>query len=258
MFLFFTDLIFSLIFYTPLEQFYLIKIFSIDFDLFSIDLYNFSLYFSFVLAIFVLFILLYYNINFLFFSLWKKFIEFIFNFIYNSFCNSSNTCNFFYSFFIFIFFFILFMNILSMFPYSFTITSHIFFSFFLAISFFSWINILFFLKNFLKVFWLFVPAGVPNLILHGIILIEFISYFSRPISLSVRLFANMMAGHTLTYILSSFFFISFCFNAFIIFLPSLVISLIIFMEIGVSYLQSYVFSILCSLYLKDTDIFFSA
>ena len=242
-------------FFSPLEQFYLLKIFSLDFFLFSLDFYNFFFYFYFFIFIFIFIFIFYLNSNFNFFNMWKSMFNNFFYFIYSNFCFNSNLCNFFMPFFLFLFLFILILNFLSMFPYSFTITSHIFFSFFIAIYYFFWINLLFFFRNFLKLFSMFVPSGVPISILHGIILIEFISYFSRPISLSVRLFANMMAGHTLTYILSSFFFLSFSLNFIIIFFPSLIICLITFMEIGVSYLQAYVFVILCSLYLRDTSIF---
>ena len=110
--------------------------------------------------------------------------------------------------FIFIFYFlfllILVSNVLGMVPYSITVTSHFIFTFYYALSFFIGINLIGILYHKEKYFVLFLPDGVPVTIIPFLILIEYISYFSRVLSLSIRLFANMMSGHILMKILIGF------------------------------------------------------
>jgi ATP synthase subunit 6 len=91
-----------------------------------------------------------------------------------------------------------------MIPYSFTVTSHLATTFYLALSAFIGINITAIKKNNLAIFNLFLPKGVPSFIIPFLILIELISYFARVFSLAIRLFANMMSGHTLLKILAGF------------------------------------------------------
>ena len=93
--------------------------------------------------------------------------------------------------------FILFGNLFGMIPYSFTFTSHIIVTIGLALAVFLFVTILGFIKHGIKFFGFFVIPGLPVYMLPLLIPIEVISYLSRPISLSVRLFANMLAGHTL-------------------------------------------------------------
>jgi F-type H+-transporting ATPase subunit a len=97
---------------------------------------------------------------------------------------------------------------------------------------------------------IFVPSGSPTSILLLIIPIELISYVSRLFSLAIRLFANMMSGHTLLIILFSFFYLNIHFNI-LFFFPSLILQAIFYIEIGVAFLQIYVFIVLSFLYLQD-------
>ena len=99
----------------------------------------------------------------------------------------------FFSFIFSLFMFVLFCNMLGMIPYSFTVTSHIIVTFVLAAFIFIGVTIIGFIKHGFGYLKLFVPSGVPMVLLPLIVIIEIISYLSRPISLSVRLFANMMA-----------------------------------------------------------------
>ena len=101
----------------------------------------------------------------------------------------------FFPFIFTLFMFVLFCNMIGMLPYSFTVTSHIIVTFVLAALVFVGVTILGFIKHGFGYLELFVPKGVPKLLLPLIIIIEIISYLSRPVSLSVRLFANMTAGH---------------------------------------------------------------
>jgi F-type H+-transporting ATPase subunit a len=147
-----------------------------------------------------------------------------------------------------LFMFILFCNLLGMIPFTFTVTSHIIVTFALALVVFVGVTIIGFARHGLRFLGLFVPSGVPLALLPVLVPIEVISYFVRPISLSVRLFANMMAGHTMLKV----------FAGFVIGLglaggwaPLLFIVALTGLEIGIAILQAYVFTILTCLYLND-------
>jgi F-type H+-transporting ATPase subunit a len=147
-----------------------------------------------------------------------------------------------------LFLFVLFCNMIGMIPYSFTVTSHIIVTFALAIFIFIGVTIIGFVKHGFGYLKLFVPSGVPVVLLPIIIVIEVISYLSRPVSLSVRLFANMMAGHTMMKV----------FGGFVIslglvggWLPLGFSVALTGLEILVAFLQAYVFAILTCIYLND-------
>ena len=103
-----------------------------------------------------------------------------------------------------LFMFVLFCNMFGMIPYAFTVTSHIIVTFMLAAFIFIGVTIIGFIKHGVGYLKLFVPSGVPIVLLPLIVVIEIISYLSRPVSLSVRLFANMMAGHTMMKVFGGF------------------------------------------------------
>ena len=109
-----------------------------------------------------------------------------------------------FSFIFSLFIFILFCNMVGMLPYSFTVTSHIIVTLTFAMFIFIGVTILGFVIHGFKYLKIFVPSGVPVILLPIIIIIEIISYLSRPVSLSVRLFANMMAGHTMLKVFGGF------------------------------------------------------
>ena len=91
-----------------------------------------------------------------------------------------------------------------MIPYSFTITSSFVVTLFLSLGFFIGVNIIGCLVHGIAILSLFLPGGAPVIILPALVLIEILSYFARIFSLSIRLFANMMSGHTLLKILADF------------------------------------------------------
>jgi ATP synthase subunit 6 len=154
--------------------------------------------------------------------------------------------------YLYLFIFLLISNLLGLLPFSFTTTSHIIQNFLIAFSFFLAFTILGIINLKFKFIDLFIPSGVPLWLLPLLIIIEIISYISRSFSLSIRLFANMMAGHTLLYILSSFAF-SLAKVFFILFLiPIIVIYLVYLLEIGIACLQAYVFIVLLSIYLNNS------
>lgn len=147
-----------------------------------------------------------------------------------------------------LFMFILFANLMGMVPYTFTVTSHIIVTFALAMVVFVGVTIIGFVRHGAHFLGLFVPKGVPAPLLLILVPIEVISYFVRPISLSVRLFANMMAGHTMLKVFASFV-IGLGFLAG--WAPLLFIVALTGLEIGIAFLQAYVFTILTCLYLND-------
>ena len=154
----------------------------------------------------------------------------------------------FFPFIFTLFMFVLFCNMIGMLPYSFTVTSHIIVTFVLAAFVFVGVTIVGFIKHGIKYLELFVPKGVPIVLLPLIVVIEIISYLSRPVSLSVRLFANMMAGHTMLKV----------FGGFVIslgilggWLPLGFSVALTGLEILVAFLQAYVFAILTCIYLND-------
>jgi F-type H+-transporting ATPase subunit a len=146
-----------------------------------------------------------------------------------------------------IFMFVLIGNMVGMVPYSFTFTSHIIVTFALAAVVFIGVTFLGFAKHGLHFFSFFVVPGLPWYMLPILIPIEVISYLARPISLSVRLFANMLAGHTLLKVFAGFVvplgFLGIVPLAFIVALTGL--------EILIAFLQAYVFAILTCLYIND-------
>ena len=146
-----------------------------------------------------------------------------------------------------IFLFILSANLLGMIPYSYTVTSQIIVTFSLAMLVFTLVTFIGFIRHKSRFLTYFVPQGVPKILLPLIIPIELISYLSRPISLSVRLFANMMAGHTMMKVFAGFTMIMGIWGVAPL---ALNIGLTVF-EILVAFLQAYVFTILTCLYLHD-------
>ena len=146
-----------------------------------------------------------------------------------------------------LFMFILFGNLFGMIPYSFTFTSHIIVTFGLALGVFIFVTLLGFIKHGLKFFSFFVIPGLPIYMLPLLIPIEVISYLSRPISLAVRLFANMLAGHTLLKVFAGFVSALGFFGI----LPLVFIVALTGLEILIAFLQAYVFAILTCLYIND-------
>jgi len=185
-------------------------------------------------------------------SVAEVFYEFIANMVRD---NAGHDAKPFFPFVFTLFMFILFGNVLGMIPGAFTFTSHIVVTFAMAIFVFLMVTVVALLKHGLHFFSFFMPHGVPIYMAPLLVPIELISYCSRPISLSVRLFANMMAGHTMLKVFAGFTIMMISGMGALGFLPGLVpviinIALIGF-ELMVAFLQAYVFTILTCLYIKD-------
>jgi F-type H+-transporting ATPase subunit a len=153
-----------------------------------------------------------------------------------------------------LFMFILAVNMLGMIPYTFTVTSHIIITVSLALLVFLTVIIYGFKKNGLHFFKLFVPSGIPIVILPLVTFIEILSFISRPISHSVRLFANMLAGHITLKVFAGFItmlgaagFLGWMGAV----LPLGLTVALTALELLVAFLQAYVFAILTCIYLND-------
>jgi F-type H+-transporting ATPase subunit a len=235
--------------HNPLEQFAIKPIFDINFHGYDLSFTNSSLYMA--VAIFII-------IGFSFISLRKitlvpsrlqNFSEVLYNFVETMIAETSGEEGKKYFSFIFsIFMFILLCNLLGMTPYSFTATSHIVVTFALALAIFVIINIIAFAKHGIKFLAHFLPAGTPWWLMPLMIIIEVFTYLSRPVSLSIRLAANMVAGHVLLKVLAGFVIMLGIVGGI---LPIPFIVLFTGFEIFIAMLQAYIFTILVCVYLND-------
>lgn len=153
-----------------------------------------------------------------------------------------------------VFIFILLSNFVGMVPYSFTVTSSLIVTFSVALASFIGINLIGARIHQFSFLALFLPPGCPIFISPFIILIEAVSYLARIFSLSIRLFANMMAGHTLLKILAGFAWQMLTTGGIWLLIgmvPIIIISVVSVLELAVAFLQTYVFTVLICLYIRD-------
>ncbi len=147
-----------------------------------------------------------------------------------------------------LFMFILFANLIGLIPYSFTFTSHIAVTFAMALFVFLGVTVIAIARHGLHFFSFFLPTGVPMIMAPVLVPIEILSYLSRPISMSIRLFANMMAGHTMMKVFAGFIIPLGILGGWA---PLAVDVALTVFELLVAFLQAYVFTVLTCLYLND-------
>ena len=147
-----------------------------------------------------------------------------------------------------LFTFILFANVLGLIPYTFTVTSHYVVTLALALVVFIGATIIGFIRHGFRYLKLFVPSGVPVFLLPLVVVIEIVSYFIRPMSLSIRLFANMMAGHMMLKVMAGFVVMLGLAAGW---LPLAAMVGLMGLELLVAALQAYVFALLTCMYLSD-------
>lgn len=155
-----------------------------------------------------------------------------------------------------LFLFILTNNLIGLVPYSFTITSHITLTFLMSFSIFVAMNIIGFQRHGVELFSLFLPANTTFFLALLLVPIELISYIAKPISLGVRLFINLMAGHSLLKVI-----VGFSWNMLLVenikgivfIIPLLILVLLMGLELGVALIQAYVFITLTSIYINDSE-----
>lgn len=245
--------------FSPLNQFSIIESFILIFQLnffgatilldCSITLFSLeSISNLFFLLILILLIFFLKKRNFFFINF---FFLLIFSFVHNTVkqqLKNNNLVNKYFVLVYTIFIYILVQNLFGLIPYSFVITAQLGHNIFLStgiIIFFTFIGIFFLKRNFLKIF---LPSA-PTFLVPALFIIELISYIARIFSLAIRLFANLMSGHTLLFILCSF---SMDMSSFGLLITLIIILLVFFLEIIIAFMQAYVFMILITVYLKDS------
>ena len=236
--------------FSPLEQFDVIPL--IFFSLGNYDITFFNIFLPLLLIISVLYFVESFYINYKLIPsniqyLFESIIEFIIGIIKNQIGKEG----FLFLPFIFtVFIFVLFANLLSVIPFGIALTSHLIVTMWLSLSICSGIFVLGLLYNNIQFLKIFIPK-CPIALLPVLILIELFSYIIRAFSLSIRLTANILAGHTLVNIISVFIVNTLSINILFSFLGFLGIFAILLLELGVACLQAYVMTILICIYLKD-------
>jgi F-type H+-transporting ATPase subunit a len=185
-------------------------------------------------------------------SLAELFYEFVANLVRD---NAGPDARKYFPFVFSLFMFIMVGNLIGLVPGTFTFTSHIIVTFGLALTVFVFVTLLGLIKHGFHFFSLFMPSGVPMALAPILIPIEILSYLSRPVSLSIRLFANMMAGHTMLKVFGGFSVLlggALGGLGYTVGILPLVINIaLVGFEILVAMLQAYVFTILTCLYIRD-------
>lgn len=233
---------------SPLEQFKIKEIIPLNIGGVDVGFTNSSLFMVIALGLISAFMILSMRRSAIIPGRWQCAAEMAYEFVANLLRDTVGTEGRKYFPIVFtLFMFILFGNLLGMVPYSFTFTSHIIVTFAMAFVVFIGVTILGFVKHGMHFFSFFAPPGTPALMLPLLVPIEIISYLSRPISLSVRLFANMLAGHTLLKVIAGFVFSLSFFGV----LPLVFVVALTGLEILIAFLQAYVFAILTCLYIND-------
>jgi ATP synthase subunit 6 len=248
--------------FTPLEQFQIISIFPIK--LFCLD-FSFT---NLILINIILFLLIGFIINFIssisnnarsfFFvpGVWQTFFEMVYETVTQLVYDNLNRDGEKYLPYIStLFVFILFNNLIGLVPYSFTVTSHLIVTFTLSLSTFVGVFIIGCQRHKLKMLSVFLPANTSVFLALLLVPIEFVSYIFKPISLGVRLFANLMAGHTLLKVIVGFSWSLLMLEELLSIthiIPLLILVLLMGLELGVAVIQAYVFIVLTCIYLNDS------
>jgi ATP synthase subunit 6 len=247
--------------FSPLDQFKIAPLFSIQFAGIDISITNFllvSLLTLFVLQIFVFLMKDAATSSFFIApSGWQNLLEKLYALVTQLLSDIITTgSEKYFPFMSVLFMFILTNNLIGMVPYSFTTTSHITLTFFLSFSIFIAMNIIGFQKHGVELFSLFLPANTGFFLALLLVPIELISYIAKPISLGVRLFINLMAGHSLLKVI-----VGFSWNMLLVqnlkgimfIFPLLILVLLMGLELGVALIQAYVFITLTAIYLNDSE-----
>jgi F-type H+-transporting ATPase subunit a len=239
----------------PIHQFHINKIIPIEFGGYDLSFTNSSLFMVATVLVASLFLYLATSGRHLIPSRWQSSAEMTYEFVGSMLKDSAGSHGMrFFPLVFSLFMFILTANLLGLFPYFFTITSHIIVTFALAIMVIGIVVFYGLAKHGFGFFKLFVPSGVPMLLLPLVVAIEVVSFLSRPVSLSVRLFANMLAGHITLKVFAGFVVSLSALGAVGIagaILPLIMAVALTALELLVAALQAYVFAILTCMYLND-------
>jgi F-type H+-transporting ATPase subunit a len=235
--------------HSPLEQFEIGKIIDISLFGFDISLTNSSFFMLIAGALAFIYFVIAFKSQKLIPTRLQVSAEMVYNLVFDMLNQNVGSKGLVFVPLIFtLFIFILLCNLLGMIPYGFTVTSHISVTFTLAMLIFLLVTIVGFIKHGFHFLSLFLPKGTPLWLAPLMIVIELFTYLARPISLSLRLAANMVAGHILLKVMAGFV-ISLI--IFLKFLPIPLMVILIGFEIFVAILQAYIFAILSCVYLND-------
>jgi len=240
-------------FFSPFEQFEVNLLRRIDFQGLDLSITNVIVYLG--LVFFLLIFLFHTTKKFLAFvpRPWQSFMELTYLFIYDILVEQAgDRGRKFFPVIFLIFFLILLFNLLGLLPFSFTLSSHIVITLSLSLCFFfAWI-IIGFTHLGLGFLTIFLPRNIPLWLMPILIVIEIISFILRPLSLAIRLFANMLAGHILLHIVAGA--VIFLVNKFLLlfFVPFIFVIFVYVLEIGICFLQAYIYTILLCIYLHDS------
>jgi F-type H+-transporting ATPase subunit a len=233
---------------SPLKQFEIQTLVPIKIGGIDVSFTNSSLFMTAVIVAITLFLTLSMRRRSLVPGRWQSLAEIFYEFIAGMIRDNVGPEGRKYFPFIFtLFMFILFGNLIGLIPYSFTFTSHIIVTFGIAMAVFVGVTIIGFVKHGWRFFGLLLPQGVPWYIAPLLVPIELLSYFTRPVSLSLRLFANMTAGHTMLKVFAGFVAAIGMFG----FVPLIFVAALTGLEFLIACLQAYVFTILSCIYLND-------
>ena len=244
---------------SPLDQFEVRDLLSLDAPILAnlhFSITNIGLYLTIAAFLTLALNILAINYNKVVANNWFISIESIYATVHSIVLNQINAKNgqVYFPFIFALFLYILINNLIGMVPYSFASTSHFILTFSISFTVVLGATILGFIKHGLKFFSLFVPAGCPLALLPLLVLIEFISYLARNISLGLRLAANILSGHMLLNILSGFAY-NIMTSSFIFFFVGLIpLAFIIAfsgLELGIAFIQAQVFVVLTCSYIKD-------
>lgn len=240
---------------SPLEQFEIVTLIPLTLAGLNFSLTNSSLFLLLSLLLSLLWLSLSFYKNSLIPTEWQLLKEYFYDITASIVQdNLGNKGEVYFPFIFCLHLFLLFSNLVGMVPYSFTVTSHITFTFTLALSIFIGINIIGLQTHGIKFFALFLPRGVPLLITPLLITIEFLSYIVKVFTLSIRLFANMTSGHTLLKIIAGFAWTMLSSGGLLAFfhlIPLGLLVALIGLELAIAGLQAYVFTLLTCIYLND-------
>ncbi len=233
---------------SPIEQFEIKRVLDLNLGIVDASFTNSSLLMVIAVGLITLLLVMGVRRRSLVPGRWQSIVELAYDFVASMIrTNIGSDGRPYFPFIFSLFMFILFGNMLGMLPYSFTFTSHLAVTLGMALVVFIGTTVIAFAKHGFRFFSFFLPHGTPWYVAPLLVPIEILSYFTRPVSLSLRLFANMTAGHTLLKV----------FGGFIVamgvagIIPAAAVVALTGLELVVAFLQAYVFAILSCIYLND-------
>ena len=233
---------------SPIEQFEIKQVIDLDLGIVDASFTNSALLMVIAVILITVFLVMGVRERSLVPGRWQSIVELAYDFVAGMIrTNVGSDGRPYFPFIFSLFMFILFGNMLGMLPYSFTFTSHLAVTLGMALVVFIGTTVIAFVKHGFHFFSFFLPHGTPWYVAPLLVPIEILSYFTRPVSLSLRLFANMTAGHTLLKV----------FGGFIVamgvagIIPAAAVVALTGLELVVAFLQAYVFAILSCIYLND-------